>query len=459
MPSLLVNPGSSQQWEIPLKTGTSTIGRSAACDTQIEHASVSSTHCQITVTGDSVSVKDLGSTNGTFLNRAAVQETVLVLGQRLQLGNVEMELISDSPRATTVRAAVRISATPAQNSAPAPTAPSIAASAPSAPPRASLRVSSHSEPPPPSSPAPYVPDEYSESIEAPATCKYHHKSAASFLCPECQLNYCDLCVSPRPGGERTGKFCKKCSCECVALNVQLIAPVDEHANFFSNVPGAFLYPLKSKSLTFLIFGTFFFALVDFLGTYSIYLRIIYIGYTFAYLQRLIHSAAQGSDDAAGWPDISAFWDDIMIPFFQTVGLFLISFGPAIGLAFWAGFDALDSGNTDPTKLILLIVAVVGGAIYYPMALLSLAMFDSVVSANPLVVIPAIIRVPLEYLVVLVITGILFAVKIAQEFLTELIPVPALPDLITAGIGLYFLTVQMRLLGLMYYAKREKLGWF
>jgi hypothetical protein len=94
-----------------------------------------------------------------------------------------------------------------------------------------------------------------------------------------------------------------------------------------------------------------------------------------------------------------------------------------------------------------------------MALLALAMFDSIVSANPLVVIPAMIRVPLEYLVVLVLTGIIFVVRIAQSFLVDLIPVPVLPKLITAAIVLYFLTVQGRILGLMYYAKRHKLGWF
>ena len=177
------------------------------------------------------------------------------------------------------------------------------------------------------------------------------------------------------------------------------------------------------------------------------------------MQRVIHTAAQGSDEAAGWPDISAFWDDILIPFFQTMGLFLICFGPTIALGFWAGFDAVTSGNADPTKFILIIAAVVAGATYYPMAMLALAMFDSVVSANPLVVIPAIIRVPLEYLLVLVITGIIFAAKIAQGFLVEYLLVPILPNLIIAGIGLYFLTVQGRMLGLMYYAKRDKLGWF
>ena len=401
-------------------------------------------------------IKDLGSTNGTFLNRSGINEATLAPGQRLQLGSVEMELIADPPK-TAAPAAIRLSAGNAPASAPAATA---AVTSAAEPPRVGIRVAAHDAPPPPPSvPASYIPDEYSESLEAPAMCKYHPKSASRYMCPQCQLHYCELCVTTRPGGERTGKFCRKCSAECVAMNVQLIAPMDHHANFFSSIPGAFAYPLKAKSLSFLIIGTLFFALVDFLGSYSLYLRIVYIGYTFAYLQRLIHTAAQGSDEAPGWPDMSAFWDDIMIPFFQTMGLFLICFGPAIGIGFWMGFDLMKSGNADPLKLGLFIAAILGGAIYYPMALLALAMFDDIVSANPLVVVPAIIRVPLEYLVVLVVTGVIFAVKVAETFLEDLIPVPVAPDLIIAGIGLYFLTVQGRMLGLMYYARRDKLGWF
>jgi hypothetical protein len=457
MPRLLVNPGSPQQWEILLKPGANTLGRSQACDGQIEHDSVSGTHCQIFVSGDSVSVKDLGSTNGTFLNRAPIQEAVLAPGQRLQLGGVETELIADPPRAAP--AAIRVSLASAPAAATVQAAPA-AADPPVAPPRVSLRVTAHeSAPPPPSAPASYVPDEYSVAPEGPAMCKYHPKSVGRYLCPQCQLHFCELCVMSRPDGQRTGRFCRRCSSECVALNVQLVVPVDRHANFFTSLPGAFVYPFKGKSLMFLICGTFFFALVDFLGTYSLYLRIVYIGYTFAYLQRVIHTAAQGLDEAADWPDISEFWQDIMVPFFQTMGLFLVSFGPAIGLVFWAGFDAVKAGDADPVKMMLIIPAVIAGAVYYPMALLALAMFDSLVSANPLVVFPAMIRVPLEYLVVLFITAFIFAVKIAQGFLTELIPVPVLPDLIIAGVGLYFLTLQGRMLGLMYYAKRERLGWF
>jgi hypothetical protein len=463
MPRLLVNPGTSQQWEILLKPGTNTLGRSPACDAYIDHGSVSGTHCQIVVSGEAVAFKDLGSTNGTFLNRTATAEGTLAPGQRLQLGSIEMEYIADPPRTATTAPPSPMRVSLAGNASVA----AVSSVPASEPPKPRLHVTTHeAPPPPPSAPASYVPDEYSESSEAPAMCKYHPKSVARFLCPQCQLHYCELCVTNRPGGERTGKFCRKCSGECVAINVQLIAPRDQFANFFASIPGAFAYPLRRRSLIFLIAGTVCFAFVDFLANESVffrrygwYIQAVYIGYTFAYLQRLIHTAAQGSDEAPSWPDISAFWDDIGVPFFQTLGLMLVSFGPALAMVIWVGYDIFSGGSAEPQQLLLLGIAVLGGAIYYPMALLALAMFDSIISANPLVVIPAILRMPLEYLVVLILSGALIALKFVGGFLGAHLPIPVLPGLIMAGIGLYFLTVQGRLLGLMYYAKRDKLGWF
>jgi hypothetical protein len=70
-----------------------------------------------------------------------------------------------------------------------------------------------------------------------------------------------------------------------------------------------------------------------------------------------------------------------------------------------------------------------------------------------------LRAPLEYLTILVITGLIFSMKIVQTVLLSFLAVPVIPELIAAGIGLYFLTVQGRMLGLMYFAKRQKLGWF
>src|SRR2546425_9447049 len=97
MARLVVNPGSPVAWEIELKPGTNLLGRGFANDFKIEDPSVSGSHCQIVVTDRTTVLKDLGSTNGTFVNRAPVKEAVLQSGQTIHLGGVEMIFQSDAP--------------------------------------------------------------------------------------------------------------------------------------------------------------------------------------------------------------------------------------------------------------------------------------------------------------------------------------------------------------------------
>src|SRR2546425_583125 len=105
MPRLIVNSGTPQQWEIQLHAGVNTFGRGPANQFVIEHPSVSTSHCQIVVDDSSIQLKDLGSTNGTFLNRAPVREAALQSGHRLQLGGVEMLFESEAPTPAGLRAA------------------------------------------------------------------------------------------------------------------------------------------------------------------------------------------------------------------------------------------------------------------------------------------------------------------------------------------------------------------
>jgi hypothetical protein len=472
MPRLLVNPGTPQQWEIALKPGANTLGRSPACDAQVDHESVSGTHCQVTVSGEKVAVKDLGSTNGTFLNRAPIQEAVLTPGQRLQLGGVEMELAAEAPRAAARPVVVRLAASANAAAAGATvTASASPAAATPLPPPPVVRLAAHeTAPPPPSAPGGYVPDEYSAEPEGPAMCKYHPKSAARYLCPHCQLHFCELCVATRPGGERTGRFCRRCSAECVAMNVQLAAPVDRHANFFGSVPEAFLFPFQGNGAYLVVAGSVAFALLDALSTRAMgmgffikamgaIVHVIATGYLFAFLQKVTHTAAQGSDEPVSWPDLTDLSQDVLLPFFQLAATLAVSFAPALAVLMWAGVDAFSSGNADAVKLLLGGAAVLGGIVYFPMALLAVTMLDTILAANPLLVLPSILRVPLEYLLVLVLFAVIFAVRIGGALAARFIYVPVLSELVVSFVGLYFLTVQMRLLGLMYYARRDKLGWF
>lgn len=75
-----------------LKGEKTTVGRVPDNDFQIPEGSVSSHHCEILLQGKDIRVKDLDSTNGTFINGERVTEGVVKPGQILRLGMIEMRL-------------------------------------------------------------------------------------------------------------------------------------------------------------------------------------------------------------------------------------------------------------------------------------------------------------------------------------------------------------------------------
>ena len=79
-----------------LKVDKTTIGRVEDNQFQIAEPSVSSHHCEVLLRGNDVIVKDLSSTNGTFINGEKVTEAPLKPGQILRLGQVEIRLETDA---------------------------------------------------------------------------------------------------------------------------------------------------------------------------------------------------------------------------------------------------------------------------------------------------------------------------------------------------------------------------
>lgn len=108
MNRLVVKPGSPDTWEIELKNGENHFGRGDANDFRIGDPSVSGSHCQIVVNDGTVAIRDLGSTNGTFVNGAPVQEATLQNAQTVRLGNVEMVFYADTPQPAVAPAGSRL---------------------------------------------------------------------------------------------------------------------------------------------------------------------------------------------------------------------------------------------------------------------------------------------------------------------------------------------------------------
>jgi len=108
-----------------LKADKTTIGRVEDNTFQLAEPSVSSHHCEVEMRGSDVLVKDLNSTNGTFINGEKVTESVLKPGQTLRLGQVEIRLETEgmpapAPAPASASAPAAASSAPAPASAPAP---------------------------------------------------------------------------------------------------------------------------------------------------------------------------------------------------------------------------------------------------------------------------------------------------------------------------------------------------
>jgi pSer/pThr/pTyr-binding forkhead associated (FHA) protein len=82
-----------------LKAEKTTIGRVEDNTFQIAEPSVSSHHCEVLLRGKDVVVRDLNSTNGSYINGERVTESVIKPGQILRLGQIEMRLETDTPAA------------------------------------------------------------------------------------------------------------------------------------------------------------------------------------------------------------------------------------------------------------------------------------------------------------------------------------------------------------------------
>ena len=78
-------PTKGQAW--PLVPGKITVGRESKCEITIKDPLVSRKHCEIDVFNGTARVKDLGSSNATFVNGDSIDTADLSPGDELSVGN------------------------------------------------------------------------------------------------------------------------------------------------------------------------------------------------------------------------------------------------------------------------------------------------------------------------------------------------------------------------------------
>ncbi|MHC4838494.1 MAG: FHA domain-containing protein [Planctomycetota bacterium] len=94
---ILSGPDSGRVLE--LDSGTHTVGRANSNDVVLAVDSVSGRHLSLTVDGDTVRFKDLGSTNGTWSGGIQVEEGEWFAGSEIKLGSLRLKLLGEESAA------------------------------------------------------------------------------------------------------------------------------------------------------------------------------------------------------------------------------------------------------------------------------------------------------------------------------------------------------------------------
>ena len=96
-----------------IRTRRFVIGSDASCHMVCKSRTISDRHCLILVTDDGVSVRDLDSHAGTFINDVPVEGTQPIgNGDKLRIGRLEFRLLLEDQRSPPVAPVARPTATP-----------------------------------------------------------------------------------------------------------------------------------------------------------------------------------------------------------------------------------------------------------------------------------------------------------------------------------------------------------
>ena len=96
-PVLVVRSGGGRAGETFERIGARTlIGRSPECDIFLDDVTVSRRHAELVEGEDAFTIRDLGSLNGTFVNRHRIEEAVLDDDDEIQIGKYRLTFLLPS---------------------------------------------------------------------------------------------------------------------------------------------------------------------------------------------------------------------------------------------------------------------------------------------------------------------------------------------------------------------------
>jgi signal transduction histidine kinase len=90
MPRLTCNPGQPDEAVFEISASPVVIGRAPGCKVRVVHKSLSRRHAQIEIAGGRITISDLQSKNGTFVNGVRVERREIHPGDTVRVGDVAL---------------------------------------------------------------------------------------------------------------------------------------------------------------------------------------------------------------------------------------------------------------------------------------------------------------------------------------------------------------------------------
>jgi hypothetical protein len=116
-------------------------------------------------------------------------------------------------------------------------------------------------------------------------------------------------------------------------------------------------------------------------------------------------------------------------------------------------------NGTPLTMSVMLPLATWGLIYLPMAILSVTVKDNFLAVQPRAVISGFVKLGGQYILsTLVLSTMVLARIILANYVTGAISLPVVPELLIGLITIYFVAVEIRLIGLMYFLNRSEFGW-
>lgn len=98
MPDLIIQTGKHHGKKLKLPDIETVIGRDETCRIRLASDDVSRRHCMLTPTAEGLTVRDLGSRNGTYVNETLIEaETRLEPGDQLRVGPMTFQVSGKKP--------------------------------------------------------------------------------------------------------------------------------------------------------------------------------------------------------------------------------------------------------------------------------------------------------------------------------------------------------------------------